>query len=382
MNSLRIFGFQINPSEATVLKKVELFSLMDVDFRTKRLNQTQIERLTALSNDNCPLLKQFTQSYQWVFNWDSGTENSLPGTRRFGLTAIAKKHHLKDASLLVAEEFGVGILCIHHRTIEAPDLDGAIRKIEETNTNAECWENGGPILKSLGFERPAFERQYPITGIELEIPSLEDFLRSEQEALKIARLYTGGNNEFESNAILLEHLEKGGLSQRIYERFYLRWTDALAVYDEGIRSDFDTAFLRCVLIYETCALIRRILLTSIKKMDELSGSMSVFPRPFAFNHLTESVAHLRAELINAPPVQSEEAARLLRGAYDRFGIHSLAEASIERSKLLESRFQWSKSQALAALAVMTFLLKELHFFDWFLDFVRHLRGLAHSSIIR
>jgi hypothetical protein len=343
------------------VKKIEIFSLMDVDLQSGRLGPKRLDKIAGLSDDDCPLLERYRNSFHWVFSWKGDIDNALNGTRRLGLTSIAKQHGFVDASFLIAEEFGVGVLCLQHTTDSVQNLDQALER--KDSTNSECWDNAPAILQKLGFNTCEFDRQYPIVGIELSVPSIKDFLNSEENKLKIARLFTG-NYEFESNADLLKHIENEDLSHRSYERLHLRWTDALAVYDEGVGDDFETAFMRCVLLYETCVLMRRILLTGIDKMDSLSSSMTFLPRPFAFNQITESIAQVRAELINAPPVQSEEANRLLSGAYHRFGIRPLAEASIERAKLLESRFQWSKSQLLAGLAVLTYLLEKLHFFDW------------------
>src|ERR1700758_2878586 len=99
---------------------------MDVDLRTNRFGQKQLEKMAALSDESCPLLERYRNSFGWVFTWQRDEENSLKGTRRFGLTAIANDLGFKDASLLVAEEFGVGVLCLQHTTDTVHDLDQAL----------------------------------------------------------------------------------------------------------------------------------------------------------------------------------------------------------------------------------------------------------------
>jgi hypothetical protein len=342
------------------LKRFELISLVDVDFRAAELNNGDLSKIGAIAQRNGPLLEALTSSFGWVFNWESENQNSLPGTQRFSLTSLAQQNRLRDASILVAPEFGVGVICLHHLSDGIVDLNQAEQRKREAN--AEGWRVAESILRSLRIASNEIERQYPIVGLELN-GTLDEFLLQRQNKLQIAQLYTG-NFEQEREANLLQYIESGDLSRRSYERLYLRWTDALAVYDRRVGADFDAAFFRCVLLYETCVLTRRMLRSAIQRMDKLYVSMSILPRPLAFNRLTTSLARLRADLVLSPPVQSDEAHRLLTGAYEGSGVYRLAETAAERSKLLESRFQWAKAQVLGVVAVLTYLAEKLGFFDW------------------
>lgn len=77
------------------------------------------------------------------------------------------------------------------------------------------------------------ERHYPFMAIQVESQDLDRFCAENAEDL--ARLFTG-DYEKESSGWLRSHLEKD-LSHRSYERLYIRWTDALAVYSSGISEE-------------------------------------------------------------------------------------------------------------------------------------------------
>jgi hypothetical protein len=191
-------------------------------------------------------------------------------------------------------------------------------------------------------------------------PSLGELLNKREDEVEIAKLFTG-DYESERGESLLSYVASNDLSRRSYERLYVRWTDMLALYDDRVGNDYDAAFFPCVLIYETCVLMRRMLRSAIERMDQLYGSMAFVPRPIAFERLTSSLADLRGKLIMVPPVQSVEAERLLASAYKQFGVYQLAEAGVERSKLLETRYQWAKAVILAGVAVFTYILDKSEF---------------------
>lgn len=344
------------------LQRVDLISLFDIDFKRARLTTSDLRRIEKVAERDSQLLKNFSHSYSWVFQWDNSDENALPGMVRYGLTVFAKGCGLKDACLLVSPQLGVGVLCMQHNTEGIHNIPGAI---EFKRENYKAWQVAHrffQVLETIGLAFHETERSYPIVGIQVKDTTLDQLLRARDEQLQVAKLFTG-DYEHERDDSLMAYIESNDLSRRSFERLYIRWTDMLAIYDDRVGGDYDAAFFRCVLIYETCVLMRRMLRSAIERMDQLYLTMGVVPRPFAVERLTSSLARLRGEFIMLPPAQSVEAQRLLASAYEKFGIYQLSEATAERSKMLESRYQWAKALTLAALAVLTYLLDKFEFFS-------------------
>jgi hypothetical protein len=181
-----------------------------------------------------------------------------------------------------------------------------------------------------------------------------------------------GGMEHEEEDFLKRPILNDNLSRRSYERLYITWTDALAVYsgmgeiaEEGQPETIkDLTFFRALQIFETCIITRRILRTMGDEIDGAYSSLRAWrPRPWKVNALVESLIRIRRDLITSPPIQSIEAARLLSAAYAAFGIEPLAESIAERTRLMDTRFQWSKTQFLAGIAILGFVLDKLHFYD-------------------
>jgi hypothetical protein len=347
----------------TDLRRVDLISLFDVDFKKSKLTPKDLSRIERVADREGELLGNLSHSYSWVFQWNVGNEIALPGMARYGLTKFAKKCGLKDASLLVSPQLGVGVLCMQHETA---GIDSFATAIDSKRENYQAWDAAKQLLGILGTIGLAFnetERSYPIVGIQVRDTTLDVLLSNRDQRLQVAKLFTG-DYEHERDESLLAYIESNDLSRRSFERLYVRWTDMLVIYDDRVGEDYNGAFFRCVLIYETCVLMRRMLRSAIERMDRIYLTMSIVPRPFAVERLTSSVAWLRSEFIMLPPVQSVEAQRLLASAYEKFGIYELSNATAGRSELLESRYQWAKALTLAALAVLTYLLDKFDFFSW------------------
>lgn len=353
------------------LRRADLVSLFDIDFKQDELTKTDLLRFDQIAERKGALLDKFSRSYSWVFQWNDH-ENALPGMVRYSLAKLAKQNRLRDAGLLVSPQMGVGVLCLQHETEGINDIATVIDRKRE---NYQAWDAAERVLKSLetiGFAFLEIERSYPIVGIQIKDMTLDAFLGSPDEKLQVAKLFTG-DYEHERDGNLLSYIESHDLSQRSFERLYVRWTDTLAIYDDRVGADYDEAFFRCVLLYETCVLLRRMLRSAIGRMDLLYRSMSVFPRPFAVERLTSSLAWMRGQFIMVPPVQSVEAQRLLASAYEQFGIYQLSDATVERAKMLESRYQWAKALILGAVPVITYLLDKLDLFTPIKSFLkRHL----------
>jgi hypothetical protein len=76
------------------------------------------------------------------------------------------------------------------------------------------------------------------------------------------------------------------------------------------------------------------------------------------------VGAVNRDLIVSPPVQSLESARLLQKAYEAFELDKEANRASAHVSLLETRFQWSKTQFLAGVAIALFIAERLKLFEW------------------
>jgi hypothetical protein len=101
-----------------------------------------------------------------------------------------------------------------------------------------------------------------------------------------------------------------------------------------------------------------------KRVDKISSTLAFYrPRPWAVQQVLQSVKDLQRQFVDAPPIWSLEARRLLATAYRRFGINNMFDATNRGCDLMERRFQWAKTQLLVSLGVATYLLDKLKLFD-------------------
>jgi hypothetical protein len=355
------------------LQRFDLISLFDIDFKKSNLQTSDLARITNSEMAGTrKLLEYFSSSYSWVFQVKTKDQNALPGMVRSGLTEFAKKSGLRDACLLISPQLGVGVLCMQHETGGVTTISEAIKCKRENNGKA--WavaKQFSEDIEKVGLPINEIERSYPVVGVQVRDKILDSLLGIPDEQLQIARVFTG-DYEHERDDSLIAYVQSNDLSRRSFERLYIRWTDALAVYDHRVGDDYKTALFRCVLIYETCVLMRRMLRSTVERMDRLYLAMGVIPRPFSVERLTSAFAHIRGEFIMSPPVQSVEAQRLLASAYEKFGIYQIAEATGERARMLENRYQWAKALALGTIAVLTYLLDKFSFFEWIKGKITHI----------
>ena len=133
------------------LQRVDLISLFDIDFKRARLTTSDLRRIEKVSERESQLLKNFSDSYSWVFQWDNSDENALPGMVRYGLAVFAKGCGLKDAYLLVSPQLGVGVLCMQHNT---EGIHNIPRAIEFKRENYKAWQVARRFFQLLETKCP------------------------------------------------------------------------------------------------------------------------------------------------------------------------------------------------------------------------------------
>ena len=214
------------------------------------------------------------------------------------------------------------------------------------------------MVEALGCRWDDVGRIFVFVASQVDSNDLAVFVN--QNAMDVATLFTGGLED-ETDECLLEHLNEN-VSTRRYERFYLRWTDGLALYDntERGRDDRELATMRALRIVETGLLMRRLLRDVSYDLTQLSTRVSARSIPFVSKpwkegeRIKRTVSEARLTTMVAPPVHSVEGEALLEKAFARFGIPELV-ASVERLEAeLQRRLDWNRVLWLAVWAGMAF----------------------------
>jgi len=255
----------------------------------------------------------------------------------------------------VARDFGVGVLSVWRPSVEhGEDL-----------TNVKFAPSvGGGVLDAISRAGLGIvgSREYPFAGVwsEEDLPNL----MSDGRATELGRILTG-NMERTEESVLRHLIQSGNLSTRSYERLFLRWTDGLGVYGpQSGEDEYLLTLFRAVQLFEACILADTLLRSSAGRTRVLFRTIKAWwPRPWAVNHRLELTAHITRQFVTSPPTQSVEADQLINGAYASFGIANAAEELSVETKLLESRFQWAKTQFLVTLGLVSFALDKLKVFD-------------------
>ncbi len=239
---------------------------------------------------------------------------------------------------------------------------------------AEFWQLEWSRTLSAYFDltaqdRPPSERVYPLVIVCVDAPDLTEFCRD--HASDVALWYTGGY-EYESVQRQLELVgSHNNMSQRSYERLFMRWTEALALYnvpldDPEAEERYRRTRCRVAQLFEHCILTRRIFRTDSEQISDFSTKVRFFrslpllsPNWSKANQVLSAFSRAEYEMVLDPPVQSVEAEELVGKALERFGISTLAHDTRRGYDLLDRRLQWLRGQWLAVFAVLAFLITAL-----------------------
>jgi hypothetical protein len=226
--------------------------------------------------------------------------------------------------------------------------------------------------------KAASERIYLFLAVRVDTPDLTIYCHD--HASDVAPWFTTGR---ESESLERKRSLVGpenNISHRSYERLFIRWTDALAIYNldtvaEAARNDFQPAktlppgqdnysLARCraAQLFEHCILTRRIFRTDGKQIETLSRTTRMatsFPVVSKnwnrANDVLSAFSQAELEMVVAPPVRSVEASELVDAALKQCGVPQFVEGIRRSYDLLDRRLQWARGQWLAALAVLVFL---------------------------
>jgi len=335
-------------------ERTDLISLFDLEFHNDRVSSDDLLRLRAM-HGNPDLNNLYVESRNWIF----GSE-PISSLERFCFPPSEQLENSKGSSILVSPDYGAGVFSVWQTVTDGSD---------PLDLKRRSWDSGDPYreLSSLSLDIVENDREYPFIGIRARTDDLDAFCKD--NAANLGRVFTG-NYEDEDIRQLEEYVNaESNISRRRYERIYVRWTDALAVYSNSVdTAEYEKTLFRAVQLFENCIILRRLLDNLDHRMDRVSSSLSFYrPRPWAVQEILQSVSEIRRQFIESPPIWSLEAGRLLIATYQCFGMNDRFEATNRGCELMEKRFQWAKTQLLVSLGVVTYLLDKFKLFGLIAD---------------
>src|SRR6266849_4088324 len=331
-------------------ERIDLVSLFDLEFRNDRVSRADLTKLSG-AHGNQDLENLYLESRNWVFG-----REPIPSLGRFCFPPSARLAHAKGNSILVSPEYGAGVFSVWQTITEGTD---------PLELKRRTWDSGDPYreVNSLDLGIVENDREYPFVAIRARTGDLDTFCKD--NATDLGRVFTG-NYEDEGLRFLDQYVNaENNISRRRYERLYVRWTDALAVYSNSVNEhEYEKTLFRAVQLFENCIILRRLLDNADRRVQEISSTLSFYrPRPWAVQKVLQSVRDFQRQFVDAPPIWSLEASRLLATTYKSFGIGDRFEATNRGCDLMEKRFQWPKTQLFVSLGVATYLLDKLKLFD-------------------
>lgn len=333
-------------------QRVDLISLYDVEFHNDRVSTDDFQKLTRNAQSNQNLGELYRLSRCWIFD-----REPISTLRRFCFPPSAHLAYSRGNSILVSPEHGAGVFSVWQTITDGTDpLKLKQRKPDPPNPYLE--------LVNLHLGIVENDREYPFLAIRARTDDLDGFCKD--NAMALGRVFTG-NFEDEEQRYLEEYVNvNNNISRRRYERLYVRWTDALAVYSNGVdESEYEKTLFRAVQLFENCIILRRLLDNADHRVEEISAMLSFYrPRPLAVQKVLQAVRNFQRQFVDAPLSVSVEASRLLATTYKSFGIIDKFEATNRGCDLMKSRFQWAKTELFFLLGVATYLLDKLKLFSW------------------
>jgi hypothetical protein len=330
--------------------RIDLISLFDLEFHNDRVSKADLRKLSG-AHGNHDLEELYAESRNWVFG-----REPIPSLRRFCFRASPKLTYSRGNSIMVSPEYGAGVFSIWQTITNGTD---------PLELKQRTWDSGDLYreLERLNLRVVENDREYPFIAIRARTSDLDAFCKD--RATDLGRVFTG-NYEDEELRYLDQYVNaENNVSRRRYERLYVRWTDALAVYSNSVdESTYEKTLFRAVQLFENCIILRRLLDNADHRVQEISATLAFYrPRPWAVQKVLQSVRDFQRQFVDAPPIWSLEAARLLATTYKSFGISDRFEATNRGCDLMERRFQWAKTQLLVSIGVLTYLLDKFKLFD-------------------
>jgi hypothetical protein len=358
------------------ISRIDFLQLFDIDL-SRELRIPDVRKLLN-SESSSAAYKRYEQSFQWLFEAqgmpaDSKTRATDPTTLllsqnvncpyslnrfdRFGLRKNDNDPADQGGVITISQSLRAAMVCIWRR------YDGASNPLEIRHSGAS--DIPEHYLKQLSgiFDYISEGRMmYPFLSLRYSSSDLRQVLS--QDAVLLGTLVSGGLDH-EPDETMKRYVAEN-LSWRRYEGLFLQSTAGMGIYSSGTESTenadidlYENTLFRAVQVCEVCLLERRLLRTFRTLADSDAKKVRIIPRPLLVEKRREELLVLEHELINALPFWSPESMRLVRSAQETFKIPMFLGDAKDSYDFLESRYQNTKTTALAAVAVASYILDQL-----------------------
>jgi hypothetical protein len=321
------------------IQRTDLISMFDLQLHKNAKAQEVVDQLKKLHR-SLPMASLLTESAEWLFDPN-------PDLVRVVLEVKFDAPHAQGATILFDPHHRLGVLSVWHTFG---------RNADPLKLKREFWGNTDDLLREfgdLGFDLKQTERLYPFLSIRLDDSDISSATRD--NAVTIGRLFTG-DFESEEERYLKTYVDTN-FSHRSFERLLVRWTDAFAMYgaDGNEREHMVLPMLRAAQIYELCILLERTLRKIGATTNSAYRGLSPF-RPWTLldvGRIQKELSQVEERYFLAPNTVSVEAKRLLYASFEAFGVLDLLSTAKQRDQLLDARFQWTRTQLLVVVGVLT-----------------------------
>lgn len=262
--------------------------------------------------------------------------------------------------LALQPELGLGVLT-YWKPLSGggsdPPVTNEVDVINEKLWAGEYQDHLVDMVEQWGLNYDRVGRILTLLSIQVDTDDLDEFISV--HAADIGRLFTG-NQEDEPTEQLSAYARQGNLSGRRFERAFVRWTDALAVYDSTTEL-MDAATMRLVRLVESGILLRRLLREVAYEAEQTMRQIRAWTPP-VLGEPIKRAERLRVTLSDAelntsvaPPVHSVEGERLMTKTLEAFDVPRLLEDVRASIAELERRLEWHRLRWFAFIGVVAFV---------------------------
>ena len=363
------------------LNRIDVIRLFDIDLsRGGRITNL---RATLQTDSPSPAYSRYAESFSWLFDPQDTPGNndqlkidpterylsdavncpfSLPEFDRFSLSPNGEDQSDQGGIITVSESLRIGVVCIWNRYPGGMD---AINLKLSLDTSVPRY-----YLKQISILFPYIaeaELMYPFFGIRCEEVRLEQVLAS--EAVFLGRLFSGGL-EHEADETLRNYV-RDNLSNRGYEALFVRSSDGLGVYTSHVEQDpgfdqllYENTLFRAVQVCELCLLEHRLIRSFKSQVDQDARKVRILPRPLLVERRRNELLRVEMGMIKALPFRTAEGRQLVRKAQEKFNIPQSLQDAKDSYNFLETRYQNTKTTALAIVAVIAYIFDKMKLWEW------------------
>jgi hypothetical protein len=370
----------LDVTHAAGISSIDVVQMFDLDLSRKG-PLPDLRQLLPVKHRS-KALTRCCESFRWVFEsqtvpggpderaidptvryyaTDVNCADSWPNFDRFALAPDPKDHLDRGGILTISRNLQAGVLCTwrsHPPTENALDIKLAL--------SVDIPKHYLKQIRSLFDYIAEGQLMYPFIGLFYHSSNLAEVMQ--EDGVALGRLLSGGLDH-ESDQTMREYVSEG-LGHRRYEGLFLQSSSGIGVYTSGTETNpekdlelYEQTLFRAVQICELCLIEQRLLRTFRKTVDKDAKKVQLFPRPFLVERHREELLELENQMVKTLPFRSSEAEALVRGAQAIFQIPIFLRDAKDSYNFLEKRYQNTKTTALAALAVATYILDKLKFWD-------------------